>query len=268
MSLFAELSTIGTPGNGQFKAQVQVPFQAAFPQQMGVGGPLSMSVNGANIHQMDQHMARNFEKWMELTMSQTQSMVAGKIGGNSNPQAAQSSSSRSFEGSDSMSSGMANLSLTDAQPQIPTHFSPPTSFSSDPQIGLKLIDQTGSSNPSTSNLSPCNNNAVQHFNPSLAPNTDMVNFPSVPTAPYGNNPFRPPPPSSTSPTNFLSSSSGGPDFNIYHGNLTKHDHGVYHTSIDSFNERNNTLQNSFNDNSLVDFTGNCSGMFHSMICLS
>jgi hypothetical protein len=239
---------------------------------MGVLGPPGphTSVQGANIQQMDPQLGQNFEKWMELTMSQTQSMVAGIRSGNPNPQAAHSSSSsRNVEGSDSINTGMAKLSLTGLQPQIPTHLSPPTSFS-DTQIGLRLTDQMGSSNPSTSNLTPYSNAVLQgsHFNPSLAPNTDMVNFPSVPTAPYGNNPNRFPPPASTSPTRSPPSSSGGPDFNTYDGNLTKYDHGVHHTNIDYFNKHNNTIQDSFNNSSVVDSTGKYSGMLYFIIFIS
>ena len=226
-------STSGPRGSGQFKAPVQVPFQleAAFPH---------MSVSGANIQEMDENMAQNIERWVKSTISQTQSMVAGYSGGNSgyNPQAAYSSSSRNVEGSDSMNTRMAKLSLNDTQLQTPTYRSPPT-FSSDPQIGPKPTDQMGSraSNPSTSNTSPYGNNL---------------------------NPNRHPPPGSISPFNFPPSSSGGPNFNTYYGNVIKHDHSVHHTNIDSFNEYNNTLQDSFNDNSFVNITEKRSGMFYSL----
>ena len=228
-------STGGPLGSGQFKAPVQVPFQATFPHQMGVGGPPSphMSVTGANIQQLDENMAQNIERWVKSTISQTQSMVAGNSGGNYDPQVPCSSSSSNVEGSDSMNNRMANLSLIDFQHRTPTHRSPPTSFSSDPQIGLKPIDQMGFSNSSTS--SPYNNN-----------------FLSVPTEtpPYGNNPNRHPPPGSISPFNFPPSSSGGPNFNTYYGDVTKHDHSVHHTNIN-------------NDNSFFNITEKCSGMFYS-----
>ena len=209
-------------------------------------------MTGANIQQLDENMGRNFEKWLKFTISQTQSMVAGNSGGTYDPQVAYSSSLHNVEGSDSMNNRMANLSLNDFQHQTPTHRSLPT-FSSDPQIGLKSIDQMGSSNPSTSNLNPYNDN-----------------FLSVPTEtpPYRNHSNRHPLPASTSPFNFPPSSSGGPNFNTYYGDLTKHDHGVYHTNVDSFNEHNNTLQDSFNDNSFVDSTGKRSCIFYSLICLS
>ena len=193
-------STGGPLGSGQFKAPVQVPYQATFPHQMGVGGPPSphMSVTGANIQQLDENMGRNFEKWLKFTISQTQSMVAGNSGGNYDPQVPCSSSSSNVEGNDSMNNRMADLSLNDFQHQTPYRS----------------------------------------------------------------------PPASTSPFNFPPSSSGGPNFNTYYGDLTKHDHGVHHTNVDSFNEHNNTLQDSFNDNSFVNSSRNRSCMFYSMICLS
>lgn len=269
-------STSGPHGIDHFKAPVgpvQVPFLAAFPPQMGLAGP-SVSVNGTDIQQLDQHMGQDFEKWLKSTISQTKSMAAGISSGNYDPQAAYSSSSRNVDGSDSMNTGMANLSLNDFQPQIPTYPSPPTSFSSDRPIGLKLTDQMGSSNPS-SNLSPYNNVVQQgsHFNPSLVPHMnepDMANpFPlPTETRPYGNNPNRPPPPASTSPFNFPQPFSGGSIYNNYYENINKDDHSVHRTNIDSFNEHNNTVRDSFNDNSFVDSTGKLSGVFYSLTCLS
>jgi hypothetical protein len=47
------------------------------------------------------------------------------------PQAAYSSSSRNVKKGVSIKIRMVNLSLNDFQPQIPTHLSPPTSFSFD-----------------------------------------------------------------------------------------------------------------------------------------
>ena len=222
---------------------------------MGVGGPPGphMSMRDANIQQMDENMGQNVERLVKSTFSQAQSMVAGysAAGGNYDRrrrgQAAYSSSSRNVEGSDSVNTRMANLSLNDIQPQTPTHRSPPTS-SSDPQIGPKSTDQMGSSNPSTSNMSPYNNNFL--FRPTETP-------------PYGNNPNKHPPPGSTSPFNFPPSSSGGPNFNTHYGDVTQHDHSVHHTNIDSFNEYNNTLQDSFNDNSFVNITEKRSGKFYS-----
>ena len=259
--------------NGPYGDQFQAPVHTPSPfqsQQMGFGGPPGshMSVIDPNIQQMDQHMRLDFEKWLKSTIFQTQSMAAGISGGNYDPQAAYSSLSRNVEGTDSMSTGMANLSLNDYQPRIPTHHSPPTSFSSDHQ---KPIDQMGTSIPFSSNLSP-HNNAVQqgsHFNPSLAPRMnepDMANRLSLPTEtrPYGNNPNGPPPPASTSPFNFQPSFSVGPNYNL---NIQDRS-SVHHVNKDSFNEHNTTVRDSFNDNSLVDTTGKHSGMFSSMICLS
>jgi hypothetical protein len=288
--------TSGPHGSGQFKAPVEVPLQAAFPQQMGFGGPPSshMSANGGNIQQLDQHMGQNLERFLKSALSQTvqsTSMTAGVSGGNHKPQATYSSSSRNVEGSDSMNTGMANLSLNDLHPPHPT------SFPSDCQIGLKLTDQMsmGSLNPSTS-WSPYINAVQQgsHYNPSLAPHMNdpnMVNLFPLPTEtpqygnnpnrlppppastsplnpPYGNNPNRPPsPPASTSPFNFPPSFSGAPDSNIHNGNLNIRDRSVHRSNVDSFNEKNNTIQDSYNDNSLVDFTGKHSGVFY-LICLS
>ena len=165
-------STSGLHESGQSQAPVQAPFQASLPQQMGVGVPPGshMSAKSGNIQQLDHYVGQNFEK-LKSTVSQAQSIAAGISGGNSVPQGANSSSSRNVERKDSMNTGMASLSLADSQPHIPTHRYPPTSFSSDRQIGSNLTDKIGSLNPSTSNLSPFNN-AVQHgshLNPSLAP---------------------------------------------------------------------------------------------------
>lgn len=265
-------STSGPHASGQFKAPAQVPFQAVFPKP-GIGGPY-ISVENTAIESMNQHTQRNFEKLMKFTMSQTQSMIAGNSGANYNPEAAYSSSP-SVEGSDAMNTGMANLSLNDpsssivsTRPQISTpYLSSPTTFSrtkSDPQIGVKPTspDQTGSTNMSTGSLSPYSNAVQQasHSNPSLAPHMTepgMVNFLSVPPEfqQYGNS--NRPPPAPTSPFNFSPSSSGGPNFNTYYGNVTKNDHRVTETNIDSFNQYNNTVKDSFNNNS-YNFAGDAS----------
>ena len=253
-------SASGLNGSGQFPAPVQVPFQ---PQQMWHGGPPvpNMSAIGANIQQMGQHIDQDFAKWLESKMSQVQFTAAGNSGRNYDPQAANPSSSRKVW-DDSMNAEMANLSLNDSRPQFPIHLSPPTSFPSDPQVGLKPTDQMGSLNPSTSNLN-------SHFNPSPGPRMnepDMAHLYPLPTEsrPYGNNPNRPPPPpASTSPFNFQPTFSVDPN-----SNFTKQDRSVNRTNIDSFNENNKTVRDSFNDNSLVDSTGGHHGMFYSMMCLS
>jgi hypothetical protein len=277
MSSFVEANPPGSrltgPGSGQFTVPVvQPPFQTTLPQQAVVGGPSGphMSVNSALIQPMDQHMHRNFEKLLKFTMSQTHSLVAGNGGANYNPAADFSSN---VEGEDSVNTGMANLSLNDP---LSSSMAAPTTFSrtkSDPQIGLKPTppDQIDTSNPSTSNLSPYSN-AVQHgshSNPSLAPHMNepgMVNFLSLPVQTQHGNNSNGPPPVSTSPFNFPPLSSGGPNFNTYHGNLTKHDHRVHQTNIDSFNQHNHTTQNSFNDNSYTS-TGNHSGILCFLIFL-
>ena len=221
-----------------------VPFLAPFPQywQMGLGGPPGphMPALGTNIQHLNQYMPWYHEQFLQSTIPQTQSMVSGTSGGNYGSQTAYSSSSYN---ADSMDTGMANLSLNDFRPQIPAHPSPPTSFSSDPQIGPKPTDQMGS-NPSTSAV-----RQGSHSNPSPARHMnerDMVDSHSPPTkdAPHGINPNRPPPPASTSPSDFPPSSSSGPSFNAYYG------------------------QDSLNGNSFVDPTGKHSGIFYSMICLS
>ena len=263
-------STSGLHGSGQFQPPVQVPLQASFPHQMGVVGPPGshMSLNGGNIQQMDQNTGQNFENLLKSTISQVQSMAAGMSGGNSVPQSANSSSSRNVERKDSMNTGMARLSLADSQPHIPTtHRYPPITFSSDRQIGSNLTDQMGSLDPSTSNLSPFSN-AVHHgshLNPSLAPLMNepvMGNVLSLPTEtrPYRNNPNSSSPPASTSPFNL------SPSFIVsQNSNFNKHDHSVHETNIDSFNECDNTIRESYNDNSLVDSRGKHSCMFYSMV---
>ena len=239
---------------------------------MGFGGPPGphMSVIDANIHQMGQQMGQDLEKQVKSAISLAQSMTGATIsGGNYAPQAANSSSLRNVEGSNSMYSHMSNLSLNDSQPEIPTHLSPPTS---DRQVGLETTVQMGSSIPSTSYLSPYYN-AVQQdsrFNPTLTPHwnvneSDMDNFLTLPTEtrPYGNNSNRPPPPASEStyPFNFPSSFSVGPN-----SNLTKQVRSVHRTNINSFNEQDFAVRDSYNDNSLVVSTGRHFGnvLFHDM----
>jgi len=75
---------------------------------------------------------------------------------------------------------------------------------------------------------------------------DMANLSAL------NNPNRPPPPASesTSPFNFAPSFSVGPN-----SNFNRQDHSVHRTNINSFNEDDKTVRDSFNDNSLVDSTG-------------
>ena len=252
-------------------------FQAAFLQQMGVGGPPGPHIpaNGANIQrppfsppqypstvpfqapfpqQMGfggppdphmsahgtniQHLNQQMRWYYEQCLQSTIPQTqSGNGGGNYGPQTAYSSTSCN---ADSMNTGMANLSLNDFRPQVPAHPSPPTSFSSDLQIDPKPTNQTGS-NPATS--------AVQQgslSNPSPAPHMkerDMIDSHSPPTKnpPHDINPNRPPPPASTSPSDFPSSSSSGPSFNG---------------------------QDSLNGNSFVDPAGKPSGMLYSMIYLS
>lgn len=279
-------STSGQNENGQFKAPV--PLQAALPQQVWNGGRSGphMSVDSACIQKMDPNMQRNLEKLMKFTLSQSQTIAAGNGGANYNPEVAYSSPPN-VEGNGSMTTGMANLSIDDPppssktstspSPQISTYLSPPPTFSrtkSDPQIGMKITspDQMGSSNAFTGNLSPYSNDVQQasRSNPSLAPHMnepDMVKFLSIPpteTQQYGNNSNRPPP-ASTSPFNFPPSSSGGPNFNTYRENVTKHDHRVYQTNIDAFNQYNNTIKDAFNDNSYTKHTGTPPGIFYSLI---
>ena len=152
-----------------------------------------------------------------------------------------------------------------------TRLSAPTTFSrnkSDPQIALQpttpqINHATGSSSPS--HLSP-DNNALHHAhsNPSLAPHMKepaMVNYITQSNAVqqagiHGNNDPNRPPPVSTSGNNSPPSSSGGPTFRTIHGNLMKHDKTVNRTNISSFNTERNAIKNSFNNNSLVESSGN------------
>ena len=161
--------------------------------------------------------------------------------------------------------GMAGLSLNDFQPQIPT-----TSFSSDRQISSRLTNQRGSSNPSTSNLSPYSIAVQQgsHYNPSLASHMngpDMANLfpPPIPfeTRPYGNNLNRPSH-ASTFPFNLPPSFSGGPNSNIHNGNPNQFDHSVHRTDDNSVNEDDKTTQDSYNDNSFAVPAGRRSSMYY------
>ena len=253
----ANSANIQRPPFGSPQNPLTGPFQAAFPRQMGDGGPPNpyMWANGANIQQLNPHTTRWLWEQQQWMASQTQ---AGNSGGNY-PQTAypsslamSSESSRNAGGSDPIDTRMANLSVNDSRHQVPTHISPPTSFSSDPQIGL---NQMGS-NPSTSSLSLHNNAAQQgsHSNSSSPVaralhlnERDTANSHSPPTTnpPHGIDPDRPPPSASSPPSNFPPSSSSGPGFNAYYG------------------------QDSFNGKSFVDPRGKRSGsMLHSIICLS
>lgn len=199
---------------------------------MGFGGhPVPrMSVINPNIQQMDQYMGQKFEDVMNATFSQT--LQAKSMAARMNAQAAHSSSSRNAEGSDSMNTGMANLSLN---------------------------DQMGSPNPSTSNLSPQQGSL---YNPSLVSHMNkpdiMASLLPTETPPFGN---RPQPESISIPFNISPSLSGGPYSNIHDGNLNIRDRSEHRTNIDSFNEENDTIRDSYNNNSFTDFTGKHSGMF-------
>ena len=65
-----------------------------------------------------------------------------------------------------------------------------------------------------------------------------------------NDPNKPPPQA-------VSTSSSGPIFRTFEGNLTKHDNSVHQMNILSFNAENNTIKDSFNNNVLVDSSRQC-----------
>ena len=255
---------------------------------MGLGGPPGphMSEIDAYIHQMRQmrpDLGRS--AFLQRSMSpgnyvpQARSMTPGNYvpqarsmtPGNYVPQAANSFSSRNAEGSDTIYTDMANLSLNDSQHQIPTHLSPTTS---DHQVGPNPNDEMGSSPfPSTSHLKSPHYNTVQQgsqINPTLSPRmneSNMVNPLTHPTE-YRNNSSRSSSASeSTSPSNSPPPSiSVDPNFD-----LTRQDHSVHPSRINmnSFNEQNHTLRDSYNDNSLVDTTGRYSRnvLFHDMLIM-
>jgi len=248
-------SISGAHPSGQFQAPFQAPFQAAIPHPMGP----HTSVIGANIQPLGQQMGEDFGNWLNSTISHAQSMAAGTGGGNYQPQAANPSSSRDVD--DSMNTVMANLTLNDHQPQISTHLAPPTSLLPDRQVSLRATDQMGSSNLSNGNLGPYNGAVQQgsHLNTSLALRMNepkMVDIFSPPTdtrPSHGNNLNRLPPPTSTSALLSV----------VPNSNFNKHDHSVHRMNIGSFNEKNNTLRDSYNDNSLFDATGRHSADDHS-----
>jgi hypothetical protein len=206
-------STSGPPQSGQFTIPVQAPFQAAFPQEAGI------------------------------SVSQTQSIVAGDGGTDYNPEAAYSSSPN-VEGSDSMD---IDLSSSDSlpshmvsHPQIPPHLSPPPTFS------RTKYNQMDTSNTSTDILS----NVAQQGSrtlPSLAPNLNepaTINFLFPPEAQHhGKNHSNGLPAVSTSPFNF-----------------PNHDDSVHQTNIVSFNVENTTIRNLFNNNA-QNYMGKFSGIF-------
>ena len=225
---------------------------STFQPQMGLGGPPGphMSEIDAYIHQMGQQMRPDLGRSAFPPRSMTLAP------GNYVP--ANSSSSRNL---DSMYTDMAHLSLNDSQHQIPTHLSP----TSDHQAGLNPTDQMGSSAyPSTSYLRSPHYSTVQQgsqINPTSVPymnesRSDMVNRHglTVPTdtRPYRNNSSRPSSLASESTSSFISPPSIRVDPN---SDRTREDRSVHRTNIDSFNESNDTVRDSYNDNSLVDTTG-------------
>lgn len=254
--------------HGRNGAPRQAPFPAGFSHHMGNGvgsGPFA-TVNGGNIQQMDPNMRRNFEKLMKFTLSQTQSAVPEE---SHEPNDDDDPPYPTVEPQDSVNTGMANLSINDPtsrQHQVATHPSPPPTFSrtkSDPQMALHLTTPQPRGPSPPASLSPYANPYQQsHSNPSLAPHMQepaMVGYLTQPNAAHPADIHEDVPngtfPASTSAFNFPPSSSGGPKFNSYYGDLTKHDTSVHQTNISSFNTEHNTIQNSCNDNSLVDFSG-------------
>ena len=278
----------GLPPHGSHGDQFQA---SAFQPQMGLGGPPGphMSEIDAYIHQMGQQMRPDlgrsaFPQARSMTpgnyFPQARSMTPGNYvtqarsmtPGNYVPQAANSFSSRNAEGSDSIYTDMANLSLNDSQHQIPTHLS---STTSDHQVGPNPSDEMGSSPfPSTSHLKNPHYNTVQQgsqINPTLSPRmneSNMVNPLTHPTE-YRNNSSRSSSSASESTSPFNSpppSISVDPNFD-----LTRQDHSMHPSRINmnSFNEQNHTLRDSYNDNSLVDTTGRYSRnvLFHDMLIM-
>ena len=103
--------------------------------------------------------------------------------------------------------------------------------------------------------------------------SDMVNRHglTVPTdtRPYRNNSSRPSSLASESTSSFISPPSIRVDPN---SDRTREDRSVHRTNIDSFNENNDTVRDSYNDNSLVDTTGRHSGhgnvLFHDILIVN
>ena len=246
----------------RFNVPLQAPFLPTFPHQMGAGGPHT-SVTNPNIQPLGQQMGQEFGRWLNSTISQAQSkaqsqaqsMAAGTSGGNPDPQAAY----RNVD--DSMNKGMANLSLSDHHPQISTDLAPPTLLS-DRQVSLRP-NQVGSSNLSPGNLGPYNGSVQQgsHLASSLAqrmnePEMISAFSPQTDPRPSRRNNQNSPPPASTFQ----------PSLNVgQNSNFTKNDRSVHRLNIDSHNEHNNTLRDSYNNNSLFDSTGRHSSMFYSVI---
>ena len=235
---------------------------SAFQQQMWLGGPgPHMSEIDASIHQMRPNLGRS-------AFPQTRSMSDGSY----IPQVANPFSSRNFEGSDSMYTDMANRSLNDSQNQIPTHLNP----TYDHQVDLNPTDQMGSSAypspPLTSYMRSPHYNTVQQgsqINPTSVPymnesRSDMVNRHGLTVSTdarlYKNNSSWPSSLASESTSSFSPSSIS------VEPNFTRKDRRVHRTNIGSFNENNNTVRDSYNDNSLADTTGRYSGhgnvLFH------
>ena len=263
-------------GNRQINSQIQLPFQAGFTQQNWNGmrpGP-HMSVNNPHIQPMNPNMQRHFDEFMKSTLSQTQSVVNGLNSSKKTDDDDDNSSSYTADANDSVNNKMSELSIEDrmpppismsGKPQITTQLSPPMTFSrnkSDPQIALKPTTPDPMSSSNSPYLSPSPSTFQHsHSNPSLAPHMQepaMVNFLSPLAAAqqfhtHGDNQSRPPlvPGSGFN----FPPSAGGPKFNVIYGNVTKHDNSVHEMNIGSYNTETNTIQNAFNDNSLVKSVG-------------
>ncbi|KAF8816171.1 hypothetical protein BYT27DRAFT_6466354 [Phlegmacium glaucopus] len=260
----------GSFGSGKMNASGQMPFQAKSPQYMADGmrfGPQSSHF---------QHMNQN-KRWTfsGVTMSLFQENELPNMPENSDENDesgdSDSSSSHSSEAGDHISTRMADMSIRDptpsstskdkSHPQTATHFPPAATLSrvqSDPQrpANPQVNPPMGyyPSNPGSYNYA-----YFQHSysDPSMAHMWDPA------TADYfaqsnaahqasihRDNDRTKLPPVSTSGFNSPPSSSGGSKY----GDYPTRDTSVHRTNI-SYNMENNTIKNSFNDNSLVDSRG-------------
>ncbi|KAF8816230.1 hypothetical protein BYT27DRAFT_6468202 [Phlegmacium glaucopus] len=265
----------GSFGSGKMNGPGQMPFQAKSPQYMADG--MRFGPQSSHFEHINQNMRQKISEVVKSTQSLSQENELPNMPENSDENDesgdSDSSSSHSIEAGDHMSTRMADMSIRDptpsstskdkSHPQTATHFPPATTLSrvqSDPQRPANpQVNPPMGYYPS--NPSPYNNAYLHHpySDPSMAPHmrepatasyfaqSNAAHQASI----HGNNDRTKPPPVSTSGFNSPPSSSGGSKY----GDYPTRDTSVHRTNISSYNMENNTIKNSFNDNSLVDSRG-------------
>lgn len=227
---------------------------------MGTGVRSAM-VDNPHFRHMGHNMRQTFSKMMKQTQqSRSEQNDRPNMPGNGDDNyGSDDPDSQSSEEQDPVNTRMADLSIHDAissprsrdesQLQVATRLSPPSPSSrvkselqksTAPRVNQSMVS------PDLFNLSPYDHISS---NPSLSPRmkdcaTDDFLAKSTTGEIHGNKDPKTP--------------GRGPVFRTIYGDLTKHDTSVHQTNISSFNTENNTIKNSFNDNSSVESSVKCS----------